>query len=534
MTHLPRRAGVAAAAAIWAVIVAVQLAVFLRSEIVVRDAAGVYLPLAQAATAGDWDHAQSAMFPPLYPIATGLLSRGLGFAQYPQELAGSIISFIAMQTILLCVLVISWKLWSPRVALVALGLTGLNPRLCQMSVNVWLEPTFTAAIMLVLLVLVLTRDRLSLRGAALIGILAGAAALTRSEGFWIPFAGAAGILFIHARKPGVTKARLAAAVGLILLLAAMLWFPRIKYVYDQAGFPLPDVRFSNFIGGADKVPFRFWQMPLAVEDPGPTYESLPRGTWRQSGPGWKDPLRRIGKDLEGLAGGLNPLVLILAIWGLARRRALRRHARVEGAMGVFVAGQLLLSWVALFWDPRYVAVAAPIVGIWAGIGAVEAAEQVRTWHIRRPRPVTGWSCRIAAQLAMLGAVLAIHVPFCLRNAQRTDRELRYAGELIHRQYGPGQVIFARTCPVAYYARGRFVGVPDRRKGTIPNALLSVILQESRARFVFLDQDRKWCPELDALWRAGKLNQAVVPLCLDKGDPQGLLLLEGPKLIAILQ
>ena len=268
---------------VWLLVLVTQGVVFSLSEISVRDACGVYLPLARAAALGDWEHAQSVMFQPGYPIVTGLLSRLLSSADYPEELAGAVVNFLAMHVILLCVLVVSLKLWSRRVALVAVGLVGLNPRLLQMSVNVWTEVTFAAVCMLAVTALVLAREKLHWWLGPLLGLLGGAAGLLRSEGVLLPGALVLCVFICHLRRQDGSVLRICAVAASVVLVSVAVWIPRVAYVHERTGCAVLDLRLASVLGTDTPAMKPHWEVPIVVQDVGPTLESFPRGDWRQSG-----------------------------------------------------------------------------------------------------------------------------------------------------------------------------------------------------------------------------------------------------------
>jgi hypothetical protein len=505
---------------IWLLVLAVQVAVFLRSELSVRDACGVYLPLARAAGQGDWEHAQSVMFPPLYPVLTGLVSRLIPVGEYPEQLAGALVNFIAFHVMLACVLVICLSLWSRRVAVVAVGLAGLNPRLVQMSVNVWTEPLYVAIVTLATATIVLTRDRLRWWACVALGALGGLGGLTRSEGVLLPGVIVLSLLVCHARRGRKKIAGAVAAAAVALVIPLAIWLPRVMFVHGRTGCAVVDMRAASFLG-ADESTFDVrWEAPIAVEHLGPTLRDIPRGAWHRSGPVFaEEPLKWIFESLEGLVNGWNPAAIFLAVFGLIRRRPLRRHGRAELVLGALVAVQVVASGVSLYLNPRYVAVVAPLVAVFAGAGAIS---------------LVAWlgSRRLGPQLAVLGLLLVVCAVFCVRRAQRRHSETRYAGEFVLRRRGPGSIIFARTSEPPYYARGRLVPVISWRDVTYTNAQILSILGETGATHLLLDREHRWCPQFRARYEAGAFDEAVIPIPLRENSDE-LVLFDARALRGIL-
>jgi len=520
---------------VWLLVLVTQGVVFAFSEISVRDACGVYLPLARAAALGDWEHAQSVMFPPGYPIVTGLLSRLLSGADYPEELAGAAVNFLAMHAILLCVLVVSLKLWSRRVALVAVGLAGLNPRLLQMSVNVWTEVTFAAVCILAVTALVLTCRKLRWWLGPLLGLLGGAAGLLRSEGVLLPGALVLCVFVCHLRRQGGSVLKVCAVAASVALVSVAVWIPRVAYVHDQTGCAALDLRLASVLGMDVPATQQHWEVPVAVQDIGPTLKTVPREGWRKSGHSLTAaPGKWLAESAEGLMTGWNPVAIFLAIFGLFRRAPLRRRNRAELVFAIVIGMQLLASGVSLYLNPRYMAVVAPLVAILAGVGAVVLSERILA-RARIAHGSTWWAMGVrdmGRQLGLLALILLVCAVFCVRRAQTRHSGHRRVGELILRTYGPDQRIFACTCESAYYARGRQVPIVSWRTEVYTHADIATVLRETGAAFVLIDKHRQWCPQLAAQLDRGALDGAVIPLSL-KENPDALVLLDAERLLPLL-
>ncbi len=511
-------------AAVWLAIITTQAVVFVRSQISVRDACGVYLPMARAAADGDWRNAQSVKYPPLYSMVTGLVSRALPFADYPEELAGKLVNVVCMHAILACVLVICLKLFSPRVAVVAVGLVGLNPQLLVMSVNVWLEPMYATVLTISAMLLVLTRDRLRWWAVVLLGACSGAAPLIRGEGLLLPFCIVAAMVVMHFRRSWPAAGRLAAQLILFCAVVAAVWMPRINYVHDQTGLWLLDVRAASLIGQEDKVPpDLWWSTPLTVDDPGKTLTSIPQVSWRRPNDSLGEWLQN---NLISLYEAWNPLVLILGLFTVFRRRPLQRYGRVEIALGMIIAMQLLSTAFAHDWQRRYVAVVAPIAAVFGAVGMVVTAEIVRYATLKKNRVnlLNSWSLSIARQLILISLLFALCAGFCIRRAQTRRSDIGEAGRYIAAEFGPGMRIMARTPESAYYGRGRLIPVPEWRTRKLSNAELLAAMKESRADLFLLDvrhldenSEHIWCPEFYESLKRGAYGKAEVALPADIKD-----------------
>jgi hypothetical protein len=531
--ELSRKTFIRSVVVVWACVLALQAAVFFLSEISVRDACGWYMPLAREAAAGRWDSAQCAFIPPLYPIAVGLLSRVLGWARDPVELAGKLLNMALFQVILACVLAVARSLWSRRVALAALGLAGFNMKLLPMSANVWLEPSLTTALTLSFTVLVLTRDRLRWWAVVLLGVLGGLAPLVRSEGILLPLLLAGGLAVIHFRRPGVGLLKLAGGCAAILVLGAAFVAPRVKYVYDRTGYAVHDIRVAAMSGKGSTIPRKYWLLPLNVVDAGPTLNAITGDDWEYHPNLHDEPGAWALASLAGLAEGWNPAVILLLIYGLFRRSPLPRHGRCEAVIALLAVPLLIVYGRTLFLHARMTTVFSPMMSILGAVGLVALAEHVRRrfasappawWH--------AWSASLRLQLAMLALILAGCVPFCLLNAQRRGAWKRYTGEYILSAYGEGRKILSKTDEPAYYAHGWLLGAPVHKGKTCSLDTLLAALRESHADLLVVSEEDDWCPELNERILHKDCDSARIALPEGK-KYRGGILLDAPRLVEAL-
>ncbi|HAU36602.1 MAG TPA: hypothetical protein DCX07_02655 [Phycisphaerales bacterium] len=514
-----------ALACVWLAVLATQATVFVRSKISVQDACGAYLPLADAAARGDWANAWSPKFPPAYPFLAGLAARLFDGAAYPAELGGALVSAAALHVVLLCVLAICLKLWSRRVALVAVALTGLNPRLAQLSTNVWLEPLFAADLALLALLLVLSRDRLRWWAVVLVAACAAAAPLIRAEGILAPPVAVACLAVCHLRRSFRSVAVWAGACVLGAAVTAAVWTPQLLRVHDVTGLWLLDVRAASLLGAEQRVPQEVWRsVPIQAEGLGSTIESIPRETWRRPD---DTPVEWALNNAQSLLEAWNPLVVVLACVGLWRRRPLARRGRAETCLGLLIAMQLLATGLAHDWQARYLAVVAPLVTIEGAVGLVAVVEQLRAGAVLRGKSTwhDAWTCRLGwAQMLLLAGLLAVCAGFAVRRAQATRVDRRYAGEFILRTLGPDRRIVSKAPDTVYYARGKMIPIPEWRKTVLTAGQLRDLLGESRADLLVVDvrhqqenPDHRWCPALWQGLREGRFESARIAMKLPEGS-----------------
>jgi hypothetical protein len=116
---------------------------------------------------------------PLFPLALAVIFRFTGNnALYGMIFNCLVTALLALATYRLCTL-----FWPPRIGMAAMALVGLSPGTFDCYVNLCCEPLFTLLFISSLIFLVLLNRRPTLLNAGLCGLTAGAAALTRAEGF---------------------------------------------------------------------------------------------------------------------------------------------------------------------------------------------------------------------------------------------------------------------------------------------------------------------------------------------------------------
>jgi 4-amino-4-deoxy-L-arabinose transferase-like glycosyltransferase len=165
----------------------------------------------------------SAQHAPLYPIAlTGLYELG-GTGEEAQRLLGSV--FGAGTIIVLALL--GRRAGGERVGLVAAGIGAVYPMLVTADGALMSESLYGFLIGLTLVAAFRLRDVLSVGRAALLGVAAGLAALTRAEGaLLLPL-----LLVPMLRRPGGVRVAIAACLTMLVVIAP--WTVRNALVFHR-------------------------------------------------------------------------------------------------------------------------------------------------------------------------------------------------------------------------------------------------------------------------------------------------------------
>jgi len=120
----------------------------------------------------------SAFRPPVFPYLLGAAYELAGVRVNAGRLIGVLLGTLTVGLVFL----IARRVWDPRHALWAAGLTAVFPPLVWLSAALLSETVFVPLVLGLVLVLLHLRDRPAMLLAALAGLLLGLAALTRTNG----------------------------------------------------------------------------------------------------------------------------------------------------------------------------------------------------------------------------------------------------------------------------------------------------------------------------------------------------------------
>lgn len=465
------------------------------SRISTGDACGFYLPLAKAYAQGSLAVSQHPMIPPLYPLATGLLSRHCDFAEDPQEFAGQLISAASTLLLTVCVYVLGRTLVSRRVGLASAALTAVNPWMTHFGGSVGPEMPYAVFVAGSAIFLLTYSRRPSLWTAMGAGVTTGLAALTRSEGiFLVPLA--AGVMLAVA-VAGLVKGRrfrwqavLVPIVHVLVLVGVVAgtWWPRTEYMREKIGYPVLDVRLVQLIPGLPAADRQWWQKANQVGQAGP---KAPRES------------RNIDSESKSLFMVISPVTWVLAgVWLFGRRRMPRLGIGQLILLAIIVGELVMVAPVKL--DRRYVATVAGLAQIWGGLGMVVLAERLRDV----PGRLSEVGRSLGLQVLSMSLLLAGLACWSLlsENVGVRHGELRSLGREIRRQGGPGRVILAGTPEPIYYADGKLVRVAESLPAgqAVSREQLLRICQEWSVDYIVVRSRESWCPWLGDEISSGRL------------------------------
>ena len=453
------------------------------SRIATRDACGYYLPLAKAAAQGR--AAQHPIIPPLYPLAMGRVSALLSFAEDPQELAGRLISAVSVLLLVVCSFAIGKRLFHPRVGLAAAMLTACNPWIIRFGGNVGPAMMYAVLVMLTVLLIIEYGRRGSIVLAVLAGLSSALAAMTRSEGIFLPPLAAIFVLIgSRAKRRPVRPAAMHAAA--LLLTVAVVWTPRLLAVRAMTGVALLDVRAISLIPWADLQTDPAWsRMPMQVA---PTIRLAPPSAAAIT---LRDVVSICHESLFMVIGPLT--------WGFGIIWFLRRKNLPRRSLGQLIIASVIIAEICIVipvkLDRRYIASVAGLAQIWGALGMVVLAERLR---YKRGWP--GWLGRsIGLQLAAMAVAMVSLILWSIfgTNVGTRHHDLRQLGQEARQRYGRGRILLATSPEPAYYARGRLVTVRDIRghaTGLTVHQLRDLCRRHDVDLIVIRSRER-WCPWL---------------------------------------
>jgi len=368
--------------------------------------AGTYPPTTYAAPGS-----ASALRPPAYPYLLGGVYEVVGVKVNAARLVGALLGTSVVGLVFL----VSRRLWDERHALAAAGLVAVFPPLVWLSAALLSEVLFMPLVLGAVLVLLRVRERPSLRGAALAGLLLGLAALTRSNGaiLLLPALLAVATVSAGRRRSAALAGVLVAAFALTLVpwtLRNLAALDAVRPLGTQTGYTLagqwnPDAAKPDAFQAAWRVPpqvpafkdlflrpdldeadvdaqLRERAVDFARDDLGHVAAALRLNALRlfEAGPGHTF-VSGIAHREMGIPDGWRWLVRLstwlLVPFALAGAILLARRRALGPAWLWLVPLLLLAAIVPLLGSPRYRVAADPFLLMLAAAVVVDAGRRLR-------------------------------------------------------------------------------------------------------------------------------------------------------------
>ncbi len=216
---------------------------------------------------------RKSMFrPPLYTLT---LASAYALSNRDPLVARILLCSIGASTVV-AVFLVTRKLFNTRVGAVAGILAALYPSLIAADGVLYPEALFTLLAVLLVLSLLLLKEKVTLTRAAITGALVGALALTRAEGaVWILLP----LLFVAVSMPAVHTSRKVGLVGVMAATAFVVYLPWLHHTWTNFKTVAPSASLGSMVVGAnnrvayyDRVFMGSWYYGGLVRDRATLYE----------------------------------------------------------------------------------------------------------------------------------------------------------------------------------------------------------------------------------------------------------------------
>jgi len=386
---------------------------FSQTYVVSWDSVCQYIPVAQLFAWGDYGRAINQPQLPLYPFVTALVSKVTGNV----EVAGQLVSIAASTLAVVPLFLVGRSIFNRAAALWAGIFYLFSPEMLQRSADVlkeglWIFLLFSAVF---LFHLFLKRPKIVWLTAAVLAALLGTLTRVISLVLILLF-----ITWVSVPKtiPHVSARRRLAYVTLIVTMCAVLILPimiNVKAVTGQ------------------------WDISKKTMTVRSLVESIILDKW---------PLEDESRELLPLAGKIvkvcNPMLFVLVLLGLMRRKVIPRNLHGESFLMSVVLAYMSVIGVIMWSTQRYLFFPILLSYLWAGVGFVEIQESVRKWFRLPPERVV-----VGASVCVLLFFLPV-----LFNPYRTERlGIKVIGTWIRERETGIPVVLTDDPRVAYYARG---------------------------------------------------------------------------------
>jgi 4-amino-4-deoxy-L-arabinose transferase-like glycosyltransferase len=462
-------------------------------------------------------------FPPIYPLLIGLAAPLAG----SEEAAARLVSVVAGVALVGAVVGLARRVFDERIALLSGALAACHPLLVALSSSTYSEGLFLALSTGCTLAAVRTMERPTAARAALVGVLAGLAYLTRPEG--IALAAAFGGLVLLAgwvRRRTFAPSLLHA--GAVIAVAGLVAAPYVAHLSRIAG----GFRWEGKSWTNNAITLRLRQglgYQEAARGLGPDAEPLGPFLFSDQhaqlaapavdGTGLvaallADPVGRAAELAETVVRARplgSPLVLALALVGIVATPWWRTRV-FEGAalLAVPALGLAVLLSLQFTWE-RYLLPLLPAGLVWAAAGA----DRIGRWstlaavRLGLPARLSALAGPVAAAGLALGVLVlaARGVTDVGEFSQTRHADVREAGRWIRADYAArGRVARPKIAGIglalAHYAGGEEVYLPAADE---PRALR--FLHRVRPDYLALRdseiQQTSYAPD----WYAGRVADA---------------------------
>ena len=385
-------------------------------------------------------------FPPVYPLAVGLLNK----LSIPPVEAGRLVSLLASALTAIPLFFIARRVFGDKTAWVATATYAVLPERIVLSNMVLSEPLYVALMIAGVWLWMQESDQHSKLRAACVGLLFGLSVLVRQEGLLV-----AGLLFfVSILRPRWFAAphRGSAIVSVVVMVLVML--PYAAFMHSHTGrwsiSRKGIVTYNCGVGIARNLSFNEFHKldPAGKQEIIISIHETPKEMLIRSLKGLRQEMR----DLTSIIGPVLMVCLALGIWF----ELYRANKPLIEALPVFVALSLQLVYLPiLLVDLRYVYAGA------LGVLIIAAHQLVSRFELPW-KPAARWRLVVVVPIVLSLAVFAPD----LRNLflrRLPPRQAPIMGSWLQSQVPPGERVLVKGTPTTtemiFAAGSRFVYLP---------------------------------------------------------------------------
>jgi len=430
--------------------------------VIATDGTGFYLKPAQYFASGQWMDGLGIGYHPLYPILVASFSKVLG----DFELSGQMVSVLFGTLTVIPIYYLARGAFGGWTAFISSLFLAILPHHVALSADFLSDPTYTFFFIAAVWLGWEALRRDDWKTIFLAGLATGLAYLTRAEGIGVLLILGPWLLFrgIHFRTWDYRRNGFACFILLFSFL--LVASPYILYLRSYTGTwtisrkPAVD-RVVVLI--KSKLFFQKPQVAKATEQFDDIVQQL-REEKRVPARGLSRWLYGLGSFLKVFAQTCHPLLFLLFIMGLARRKAPPRWAETEGfLLSIVCLYALVLYWLSIlsYITRRYFVFFVALCLIWSGRGLRE----LHQWLLQRVSPEKLAKIHITGTrgMAILTVMtVAIILPMSIHPQRAEKQGEKEAGLWIKNHSISSPSVYTDMVRINYYAGGTLVFLKDER------------------------------------------------------------------------
>lgn len=442
---------------------ALRILLYKWTYLIAIDGTGFYLKPAQYFASGQWMDGLAIGYHPLYPMLVAAFSKVLG----DFELSGQMVSILFGTLTIVPVYYLARGTFGRWTALASSLFLAILPRHVALSADFLSDPTYTF-----FFISAVWLGWEALRGddwkiVFLAGLATGLAYLTRAEGIGIlPILGPWLLLRrMHFHSRDYRRNGYACFILLFsFLLAASPYIIYLRYYTGTWTISRKPAVDRVVVLIKTKLFFQKPKVAKATEEFDDIVQRLAEKGKVSDATGFSRWIRGLGSFFKIFVGTCHPLLFLLFIMGLVRRRVPPRWTEREGfLLSIMCLYAMVLYWMASlsYISHRYMISLVALCLIWSGRGLLE----LHHWLFKRISSETLEKIHISAAkgVVVLTAMTVVIILPVTIHPQREEKQGRKEAGLWIRSNSPSRPsIYTHMVRVNYYAGGRIIFLAEEK------------------------------------------------------------------------